>query len=114
MMVGPVEPPRHRTVTALRSSQLSLSFSALCRHWPPPQNAAARPVIAAIRAERSILFAETSVCGQTFHPLSTLSKPNLGSLSICTNHMTHKQALRLHFPMHGLLACGASSAKNVN
>jgi hypothetical protein len=28
MMVGPVEHPRHRTVTALRSSQLSLTFSA--------------------------------------------------------------------------------------
>ena len=30
-----------------------------------PQNAAARPVIAAIHAERSILLAQTSVCGQT-------------------------------------------------
>jgi hypothetical protein len=29
MMVGPVEHPRHRTVTAIRSSQLSLLFSAL-------------------------------------------------------------------------------------
>jgi hypothetical protein len=28
MMVGPVEHPRHRTLTALRSSQPSLSFSA--------------------------------------------------------------------------------------
>jgi hypothetical protein len=34
MMVGPVEHPRHRTVTALRSSQLSLTFSALCCRWP--------------------------------------------------------------------------------
>jgi hypothetical protein len=91
-----------------------MSLTALCRHWPPPQNAAARPVIAAIRAERSILTAETSVCGQTCHPLRTLSKANLGTLSTCTNHMTRKQALRLHFPMHGLLAYGASSAENVN
>jgi hypothetical protein len=42
-----------------------LSLSALCRHWPPPQNAAARPVIAAIRAERGILWAQKSACGQT-------------------------------------------------
>jgi hypothetical protein len=62
MMVGPVEHPRHRTVTALRSRQLSLSFSALICHWPPAQNAAVRPAIAAIRAERSILSAQTSVC----------------------------------------------------
>jgi hypothetical protein len=80
----------------------------------PTQDAAVQPVIAAIRAERSILTAETSVCGQTCHPLRTLSKENLGTLSICTNHMTRKQALRLHFPMHGLLAYGASSAENVN
>ena len=65
MMVGPVEPPRHRTVTALRSSQLSLSFSALCCLSHPPQDAVVRPVIAAIRAWRSILLAETSVSGQS-------------------------------------------------
>ena len=39
-----------------------VSRPAQSRHWPAPQNAAARPVIAAIRAERSILWAQTSVC----------------------------------------------------
>jgi hypothetical protein len=61
MMVGPVEPPRHRTVTALRSSQLSLSFSAHCGLSPPLSDAAVRPVEADIRAERSILSAGISI-----------------------------------------------------
>jgi hypothetical protein len=39
-----------------------LSLSALCSHWPPPQNAAVRPAEAATCASRSILWAETWVC----------------------------------------------------
>jgi hypothetical protein len=38
------------------------TLPALICHWPPAQNAAVRPAIAAIRAERSILSAQTSVC----------------------------------------------------
>jgi hypothetical protein len=46
--------------------------------WPPPQNAAARPVIAAIRAERSILSAKTSVSGQSVNSLQLRQWPLLG------------------------------------
>jgi hypothetical protein len=62
MMVGPVEPPRHRTVTALRSSQLSLSFSAHSGHQPALLNAAVAIRIAAIRASCSIFKVPMIAC----------------------------------------------------
>jgi len=42
-----------------------LALSAHCCRSRPPQDAAVRPVEAAIRAERSILSTGTSVSGQT-------------------------------------------------
>jgi hypothetical protein len=43
----------------------SLTQTALCTPSPPIFDAAMQPVIAAIRAERSNLKAETSLCGQS-------------------------------------------------
>jgi hypothetical protein len=55
-----------------------LSRTAQSGHWPPPQNAAVRPVIAAIRAERSIAVNRVTA-PRTFPPFAaTAKKPTFG------------------------------------
>jgi hypothetical protein len=78
MMVGPVEPPRHRTVSALRSSQLSLSFSAQSRLPATVQMLRRSFCIAATHAQHSIYLAAMPVC-QTKLPL-TANEVHIASL----------------------------------
>jgi hypothetical protein len=50
----------------------SLARTAHCCRSCPPSNAAVRPTEAATRASRSILSAETSVCGDTVEKVDVL------------------------------------------
>jgi hypothetical protein len=84
---------------------------ALCRHWPPPQHATLRPVIAAIRASRSIFnmlggvqtaTAKTPAGHALFSQLSSLEFRSLHK----GVHLSWLETQQAHRAIGALWACG--------